>query len=102
MCHAKKGVRAYFCVDSTKSDFIIHVKSLPSFTEARELKSELVSLAHDVDLNDVDFAAIGEEVLAEGTVDATTGGVQVVSLKHRCHLSKWLNTVRSSCRAHGF
>ena len=36
------------------------------------------SLAHNEDLDDVDLAAIGEEVLAEGTVDATTGGVQVV------------------------
>ena len=35
------------------------------------------SLTHNVDLDDVDLTAIGEDVLAEGTVDATTGGVQV-------------------------
>ena len=74
---AKKGVRAYFCADSAKSGFIVRVKSQPSFMEPRVLESELESLAHDVDLDDVDLTAIGEEVLAEGTVDATTGGVQV-------------------------
>ena len=41
------------------------------------------SLANNEDLDDVDLSAIGDEVLAEGTVDASTGGVQVKSLNSR-------------------
>ena len=48
------------------------------------------SLTHNVDLDDVDLTSIGEEVLAEGTVDATTGGVQVVlkalTNQHYCRI----------------
>ena len=38
------------------------------------------SLANNEDLDDVDLSAIEDEVLAEGTVDASTGGVQVKCL----------------------
>ena len=41
------------------------------------------SLANNEDLDDVDLSAIGDEVLAEGTVDASTGGVQVKYLDER-------------------
>ena len=75
---------------------VVHVKStdpklgyknlLESLNSARFALNckRYESLAHNEDLDDVDLTAIGEEVLAEGTVDATTGGVQVKYPSHYC------------------
>ena len=69
------------------SDIGLRVSNVPESLNANQVPSNSLesndSLANNEDLDDVDLSAIGDEVLAEGTVDASTGGVQVKSLNSR-------------------
>ena len=69
------------------SDIGLRVSNELESFNANQVPSNLFkpndSLANNEDLDDVDLSAIGDEVLAEGTVDASTGGVQVKSLNSR-------------------
>ena len=65
-------------------DIGLRVSDVPESLNANQVPLNSIepndSLANNEDLDDVDLSAIGDEVLAEGTVDASTGGVQVKSL----------------------
>ena len=66
------------------SDISVRVSNVPETLNANQVPLNSFkpndSLANNEDLDDVDLSAIEDEVLAEGTVDASTGGVQVKCL----------------------